>query len=113
MNTTLDGFIAGADDGLDWHFERWTDEMAIETSEQLSEADTIVLGRVTYKGMAAYWPHRSIDLCAPRQDVDFTDMMNSYTKVVFSKTMKRASWNNSKIIKSNIAEAINVLRNEK
>ena len=55
MNVTLDGFMAGIDCGLDWHFKAWNEEMARATAQQLSEADTILLGGITYRGMAQYW----------------------------------------------------------
>ena len=112
MNATLDGFIAGPDCELDWHFQSWDDEMAGSTAEQLSRADTILLGRVTYKAMAAYWPVRAINLCAAREDVDFTDMMNSYKKIVFSSTLKNAAWNNSRIVRKDAEAEINRLRKE-
>src|SRR6185503_15850923 len=49
VNVTLDGYMAGPNCELDWHFNSWNDEMARSLTEQLSKADTILLGRVTYK----------------------------------------------------------------
>lgn len=103
MNVTLDGFMSGPNCELDWHFQCWTNEMAYALCEQLSNADTILLGRVTYNAMAAYWPSKAKDLSFPREDIAFADMMNNYTKLVFSKTLTNPHWNNSKLIKGNIA----------
>lgn len=91
---------------LDWHFEKWTSEMAETLCEQLSKADTIMLGGHTYSAMAAYWPQRGMDYGYPREDLAFAEMMNSYQKVVFSKTLNRLRWNNSRLAKSRVEEEI-------
>jgi dihydrofolate reductase len=106
VNVTLDGYMAGPNCELDWHFNSWTDEMAQSITEQLSKADTILLGRVTYKGMAKHWTSTPVGLLAPREDLDFADMLNHYPKIVISKTLTTATWNNSKILKGNIAKEV-------
>lgn len=106
MNVTLDGFMAGPDCELDWHFSYWNDEMADYAARELSKADSILLGRVTYCAMAKYWPARSRDFYCPRQDIAFADMMNNYQKIVFSKTLRTAEWNNSAIIRDDIGNAV-------
>ena len=106
MNVTLDGFMAGPDCELDWHFERWGPEMAESLSEELGKADTILLGRVTYNAMAAYWPMKLNCLDISREDIAFADMMNNHWKVVFSKTLHETQWNNSRIVKGDLASEI-------
>ena len=106
MNVTLDGFIAGPNCELDWHFNFWNEEMAKFAREQLSRADTILLGRVTYKAMANYWPAKAMDLSYAREDIAFACMMNSYAKIVFSKTLENIEWNNSRLIKNDIRKEI-------
>jgi dihydrofolate reductase len=110
MNVTLDGFMAGPDCELDWHFQRWDSEMAESLSEELGKADTIILGRVTYSAMANYWPMRAACLSIPREDIAFADMMNNYTKVVFSKTLDQTNWKNSTLMKGNLRNEIEKLR---
>ena len=58
MNVTLDGFMAGCNGELDWHFNYWNEEMSNYADELLSNADTILSGRVTYEAMAQYWPFK-------------------------------------------------------
>ena len=94
MNVTLDGFMSGLNCELDWHFDKWTTEMAERLGEQLSEADTIVLGRVTFNAMAKYWSFKATDLSLPREDIAFADMMNSYKKLVVSRTHTVVPGNN-------------------
>jgi dihydrofolate reductase len=113
MNMTLDGFMAGSNSELDWHFKSWTDEMARYASEQLSHADTILLGRVTYQAMANYWPNEPLTVSYPREDIPFADMMNNYTKIVFSRSLQKTEWHNSKLVKDNIREQIIKLKKKK
>lgn len=112
MNVTLDGFMSGPDCELDWHFKSWTSEMAETLCEQLNKADTILFGRVTYMAMARYWPSKAMDLSCPREDLAFVEMMNRYTKIVFSKTLEKAEWNNSRLVKENIADEIVKLKKQ-
>jgi dihydrofolate reductase len=112
VNVTLDGYMAGPKCELDWHFNTWTDEMAQSITEQLSKADTILLGRVTYTGMAKHWTSTPVGLLTPREDLDFADMLNHYPKIVFSKTLTTVTWNNSKILKGNIAKEVIKLKHQ-
>ncbi|MGB8193580.1 MAG: dihydrofolate reductase family protein [Chitinophagaceae bacterium] len=112
MNITLDGFMAGPNCELDWHFNYWNEEMAEYASYQLSHADTILLGRVTYNAMAKYWTAVTMSAVAPRQDLAFAGMMNNYHKIVFSKTMEKAEWNNSRLVKNNISKEIMQLKRQ-
>jgi len=102
MNVSVDGFIAAPGGDLDWHFDKWTNEMAESLCEQLSKADTILLGGNTYSAMAAYWPAHSNDFNYARDDIAFAEMMNNYNKIVVSKTLNRLRWHNSKLIKKNV-----------
>jgi dihydrofolate reductase len=113
INVTLDSYMSGPNCELDWHFEKWGPDMAQSFCEQLSHADTILLGRVTYCAMARYWPQKAQDLSFPREDIAFADMMNNYTKVVFTSTLTSSSWTNSKLVKGNLKNAILELKQQK
>jgi len=112
MNVTLDGFMAGCNGELDWHFNYWNEEIANYADELLSNADTILSGRVTYEAMAQYWPFKIMDLSFPRADIHFAERMNSYTKIVFSKTLTTTGWNNSRLVNGNIEDEITQLKQE-
>lgn len=112
MNVTLDNFMSGPDCELDWHFESWSSEMAKTLCEQLDRADTILLGRVTYTAMARYWTSKAMDLSCPGEDVAFVEMINNYTKIVFSKTSAVTAWRNSKLIKGNLEDEIVKLKRQ-
>ncbi len=110
MNVTLDGYMSGPDCELDWHFKTWTKEMGDALCSELAKADTILLGRVTYSAMAKYWPSKVADPSCRGEDFAFANMMNSYTKIVFSKTIISPGWNNSKLANGNPKDEINLLK---
>lgn len=111
INVTLDGFMAGPNCELDWHFNSWNDEMARSITKQLAQADTILLGKNTYGGMAQHWAPKS-DLMTPREDVDFADMLYRYPKIVFSTTLSTAGWNNVSLFKGNIFKKVTWLKQQ-
>ena len=102
MNTTLDGFMAGPNGELDWHFPLWNTEMASVALEDLDDVDTILLGRRTYQAMEAYWPSAPFD--------SFSNKMNNYKKIVFSNTLKKASWKSTTIISENVPDTIRKIK---
>ena len=112
INVSLDSFMSGTNCELDWHFESWGPDLAQSFYEQLSSADTILLGRVTYCAMARYWPRKSLDLNFPREDIAFADMMNNHTKVVFTKTLAEPAWVNSKFIRGDLRKEIKKLKSQ-
>jgi dihydrofolate reductase len=61
-----------------------------------------LLGWVTYQLFASYWPTPS----AYEDNPILAPMLNDITKIVFSKTLNRAEWNNSRLIKENMAEEV-------
>lgn len=112
INVTIDGFVAGPDGELDWHFDRWTQEMADVQCKYLSKADTILLGGITYKAMAAYWAVAKNDICYPRDDITFAHLINSKRKIVFSDTIDRLTWENSERIGGSLIGEISRLKNK-
>lgn len=103
---TIDGFFAGPNGELDWFV--WDDEMAKFSTDQLKTMGTILLGRVTYQLFADYWPTPS----AYKENPIIAPMMNELSKIVFSRTLDRAEWKNSRLVKENIAEEISRLKQQ-
>ncbi len=88
---TLEGFFEGPKPwDLDWHETVWGEELERLSLEQLRSADMLLFGRVTYQGMAAYWP-------TARGEV--ADLMNGIAKTVFSNTLQKAEWNNTRLVR--------------
>ncbi|GAA4307142.1 dihydrofolate reductase family protein [Compostibacter hankyongensis] len=109
-NVTLNGFMAGSHCELDWHFGYWNEEMAMYTGMQLCRADTILLGRRTFNAMAAYWPGVTASLCAAREEIAFAGMMNSYRKIVFSRSLQTAGWNNAVLASTTVSRTVMQLK---
>jgi dihydrofolate reductase len=105
MNLTMDGYLAGPDGELDWHFTSWTEEMADTLCRHLSQADTILLGRVTYEAMLAYWSCKAADPTCAAEDYAFAFMMNSYPKLVFSNKLAIPE-KNTRLLKGNLEKEI-------
>ena len=104
--TTLDGYFEGSNQDISWHnVDEEFNEFAIE---QLNEVGTLLFGRVTYQGMASYWPTEF----AISNDPEVAGLMNSLPKVVFSRTLDKAEWNNTKLVKENIVDAVSELKGQ-
>jgi dihydrofolate reductase len=102
--TTIDGFFEGPKHEIDWHHvDEEFNEFAIE---QLNTVDTLLFGRVTYELMANYWPTPT----AIKNDPIVANKMNSLSKIVFSKTLTKADWQNTRLIKDNFVEQISKLK---
>jgi dihydrofolate reductase len=111
MNLTMDGYLAGPGGELDWHFASWTNEMADVLCRQLARADTILLGRVTYEAMRAYWSFESANPFCAAEDHAFAFMVNGYPKLVYSNTLTTVQWQNSQLINGVLEEAISIQKN--
>jgi dihydrofolate reductase len=104
---TLDGFFEGlAKWEIGWHnVDAEFNEFSID---QLNATDLLLFGRVTYEGMASYWPTPA----ALENDPEVAGKMNSIPKIVFSRTLEKADWNNTRLIHSNIVEEILKLKRQ-
>jgi dihydrofolate reductase len=99
---SLDGFFETTDHKLDWcvidnEFFDYADDM-------LRSVDLILFGRKTYEHMAAFWP------TAPRDRI--ADQMNGLAKIVFSKTLSHAGWQNSRLVAGNAADEVTRLKQQ-
>jgi dihydrofolate reductase len=106
MMTSLDGYYAGPDDEIDWH--NVDEEFNQFAAEQLDEVDTLLFGRVTYEGMASWWP----TAMAKETDPIIAEKMNDIAKLVVSTTLDSADWANSRLIKGGVADELARLKQE-
>jgi dihydrofolate reductase len=99
---SLDGVVEAPDK---WHFPYFNDEMGEAVGSQMANADTMLLGRVTYEEFAAYWANEG-------KDAEFADFMNGTPKLVASKTLDTVEWQNSTLIKGDLARELTRIKNE-
>jgi dihydrofolate reductase len=93
-----------AQGGWAFKFERGADGDKYKLDE-LVAADAMLLGRVTYEGFAQAWPSIT-------DDVGFADRMNGMRKYVVSSTLEKAEWNNSAILRGDVAAEVRKLKAE-
>jgi len=105
INMTLDGFCdhtAGiADDELHQHY-----------NELLSEADTILYGRITYQLMESFWPTIVKDPTGNQPIDEFAVLIDNISKIVFSHTLKDVGWKNVRLEKKSIKEEVVALKQQ-
>ena len=73
--------------------------------DETREAEAQLLGRVTYQGFAAAWPSIT-------DEVGFAEKMNSMPKYVVSSTLEKAEWNNSTVLRGDVAEEVGKLKEQ-
>ncbi|MGI8520090.1 MAG: dihydrofolate reductase family protein [Actinomycetota bacterium] len=73
--------------------------------DSMAETDAYLFGRKTYEKFAAYWP------TAPK-DIPFTDPLNNTRKYVASTTLQKVEWQNSTVIKRDVAEEVAKLKQQ-
>ena len=94
---SLDGVMESPEE---WAFSYSNDEMEEANASGMAASDALLLGRVTYEQMAAYWPNQP-------GGVPMVDYINSVPKYVVSTTLEEPlEWNNSTLIGDNVAEEI-------
>jgi dihydrofolate reductase len=99
---TLDGVMGSPDQ---WQFPYFNEELGQAVTAQMDMADTMLLGRQTYQEFAAFWP--TADANDP-----FTARMNNTPKYVVSTTLDTVEWQNSTLIKGNVAEELTRLKQQ-
>ncbi|HEY3040646.1 MAG TPA: dihydrofolate reductase family protein [Pyrinomonadaceae bacterium] len=108
-HVSLDGYFVDADGGLSWAKSDQQDaEWNAFVAENASGEGTLLFGRVTYELMASYWPTPIAD----QHDPVVAQRMNSFPKVVFSRTLDQASWNNTKLVKGDMAAEVRRMKQE-
>jgi dihydrofolate reductase len=101
---TLDGYFEGPNRDISWHnVDAEFNEYAIPMLDTL---DLLLFGRVTYELMAGFWPTPE----ALRDDPIVAARMNGLAKVVFSRTLDKAGWNNTRLVKEIIYEEIKKIK---
>ncbi|TDC83547.1 dihydrofolate reductase family protein [Actinomadura sp. 7K507] len=77
-----------------WHFAYTDDEAQEIAMEQLQASEAMLMGRNTYDVYASAWSGR---------DGAYADKINSMPKYVASTTLDKAGWNNTTVIKGDLA----------
>ena len=110
MHASLDGFVGGTKGELNW--AAVDDEIFDFVSTMTAQADTALYGRVTYEMMEAYWPTAAEKPDASKHDKEHSVWYKNVSKVVLSKTLNETGLKNTTVIRDNLRENINKLKQQ-
>ena len=101
---SLDGVMESPEE---WAFSYSNDEMEEANASGMAASDAMLLGRVTYQEFASYWPYQN------SAEQPYTDYLNNTPKFVVSTTLEEPlEWQNSTLIKGDVAEEIAKLKQQ-
>jgi dihydrofolate reductase len=117
---TLDGYMVGEDEDMSWVIQGFDREMQDDVRDALSErTGAFLLGRVTYEIFASYWPQakpyakgEALHPSEGREDPAIIHALNTLPKVAVSRTMKRAAWNNTRIVHDGLEDEVRKLKRQ-
>src|SRR5438874_5097113 len=97
---SLDGIF---DEPGEWSFPYFNDEAMRFKSDELEAADAQLLGRRTYEGFAKAWP-------TMEGTGEFGEKMNAMPKFVVSTTLEDPAWQNTSVLRGDLAEEVGALK---
>lgn len=106
---SLDGYFVDSNNSMMWakmaaHDPEWN----AFVEGNASGDGPLLFGRVTYNLMTQYWPTPM----AKQNDPKIAERMNALPKIVFSRTLDKATWNNTRLVKGDLVEEVRKLKNE-
>jgi len=104
---TLDGYFAGAGGDIAWAHQE-DPEFNAFVEDNAKGGGRLLFGRITYELMASYWPTPQALQNAPF----VAERMNNLPKVVFSRTLDKASWSNTKLVKDGVSAKVRKMKKE-
>ncbi|KAA9340372.1 dihydrofolate reductase family protein [Larkinella humicola] len=107
---SLDGFAGDIAGGL--RFLSYNEELQQFADELVKTVGAPVYGKNTYQLMAGYWPTVLDDPNADKHSLDHARWVQQIPKIVFSTTLPSADWNNTTLIKDNLVEEVNTLKQQ-
>jgi len=108
-NVSLDGYFTGLNGDLSWtNMNKQDKESKAFTAENAKGGGVLIFGRITYQMMVGYW---STPL-ASKNDPEVAEHINKSPKVVFSRTLDKVSWNNTKLVKDNMVTEVRKMKQE-
>ena len=110
MHVSLDGFVCGPNEEMSWIV--MDEEIFQDAMDATDSVDTALYGRVTYEMMKNYWPSVLTNSSSTQQELHHANWVENIGKIVFSRTMDEAGWNNTWLIRKNIAEEVRQLKQQ-
>ena len=108
MTVSLDGFIAGPGNNIDWSAP--DEELHQFHNDEVRELGAHLLGRRLYETMV-YWETADKDPSASEVTLDFARIWQALPKVVFSSTLKQVE-GNTRLASGNVGDEVERLKAE-
>jgi dihydrofolate reductase len=105
---SLDGYFVDKNGQMSWAKAHQDQEWNSFVAENAKGGGALVFGRVTYQMMAGFWPTPMAKEMMP----DVAERMNNGPKIVFSRTLDSATWNNTRLIKGDLVGEVRKLKEE-
>jgi dihydrofolate reductase len=108
-HVSLDGYFVDAGGSMRWAKTADQDaEWNAFVAENAKGGGTLLFGRVTYDLMISYWPTPMAMQHAPA----VAKRMNNLPKVVFSRTLDKVTWNNTRLVKGDLIAETRKMKEE-
>jgi dihydrofolate reductase len=104
---SLDGYFTDGTNDVAWAHKRDPEWQAF-TAENAGGDAELLFGRKTYEMMAGFWPTPQAMQTMPK----VAESMNRMRKTVFSRTLSKADWQNTRVAKGDIAEEVRRMKQE-
>jgi dihydrofolate reductase len=108
MQMTINGYVAQPDGKNDWMTWNPDEELTAFMRSMLDTSDTLLIGRKTAESIIKYWEATAIE----NPTHPFAKKIADISKIVFTKTLDRSTWNNTSLAKGNLAEEIAALKKQ-
>jgi len=106
---SLDGYFTDANNDMSFaHRGEGDPEWNGFVSGNARGGGKLLFGRITYELMAGFWPTPM----AAEQMPEVAQQMNKLPKVVFSRSLDKATWNNTKLVKGDLIEEVRRMKKE-
>src|SRR5215467_10749659 len=104
---SVDGYFRTTDGDIDWVKQRQGDDPEFKAfiGGNASGGGVLLFGRKTYEMMASFWPTP-----AAEQFPEVAKGMKTAEKVVFSKTLKKPTWNNTTVVNGDLVAEVRKLK---
>jgi len=104
---SIDGFYAGPNGEIEWFIH---DIEVDKAAHEMMQPDMLLLGRITYQMFESYWRPIASDPNASKEARTTADELTQTNKVVFSKTLDEVTWENTRLVKDHVSEAVSKLK---
>jgi dihydrofolate reductase len=112
LHASLDGFVEGPKGEMDIGWVSYDADLEKHAKEILSTADTVIWGRGTYQMMHSYWPSVPSNPSSSQYERNHAEWIEKTAKIVFSTTLEKVEWNNSRLVKEDVEEEIKNLKQQ-